>query len=45
MPESAARRVLLDENVDRQLKPLFEPGFDVRTSETRVGVGCRTERY
>lgn len=31
MPESAPRRVLLDENVDRQLKPLFDPAFDVLT--------------
>jgi hypothetical protein len=30
MPEPA-RRVILDENVDRQLKPLFDPSFDVST--------------
>lgn len=30
MPETN-RRVLLDENVDRLLKPLFAPDFDVRT--------------
>lgn len=26
-----ARRVLLDENVDRQIRPLFAPGLDVLT--------------
>lgn len=31
MPEPIARRVLLDENVDRQLQPLFGSGLDVRT--------------
>lgn len=30
MPEPA-RRVILDENVDRQLKPLSDPSFDVST--------------
>ena len=31
MSETAARRVLLGENVDRQLKPLFDARFEVRT--------------
>ena len=30
MPE-VVRRVLLDENVDRQVRPLFGPGLDVLT--------------
>ncbi len=31
MPDVAARRVLLDENVDRQLKPLFDTDLEVLT--------------
>lgn len=31
MPEPVFRRVLLDENVDRQLKPLFESDLEVLT--------------
>src|SRR5687768_7733351 len=31
MPETLLRRVLLDENIDRQLKPLFHAGLDVLT--------------
>ncbi|MEM1118607.1 MAG: DUF5615 family PIN-like protein [Bacteroidota bacterium] len=41
MPETTARRVLLDENVDRQLKPLFEADVEVLTVQEREGGGLK----
>ena len=41
MPEPAGRRVLLDENVDRQLKPLFDPGHNVLTVQERGWDGLK----
>ena len=35
MPKTGRLRVLLDENVDRQLKPLFQPDVDVLTVRER----------
>ncbi len=41
MPESALRRVLLDENVDRQLKPLFDNDLNVLTVQERGWDGLK----
>ena len=41
MPETPARRVLLDENVDRQLKPLFDGPFEVLTVQERGWGGVK----
>ena len=41
MPETAARRVLLDENVDRQLKPLFDADLEVLTVRERGWDGVK----
>ena len=35
MPDAASRRLLLDENVDRQLKPLFDAHLEVLTVQDR----------
>ena len=35
MPETTARRVLLDENVDRQLRSLFDADVEVLTVQER----------
>lgn len=41
MPDPSLRRVLLDENVDRQLKPLFDIGLRVVTVRERGWDGLR----
>lgn len=41
MPEPASRRVLLDDNVDRHLRPLFAAGLDVFTVRERGWDGLR----
>ena len=41
MLETTARRVLLDENVDRQLKPLFDADFEVLTVQERGWDGLK----
>ena len=41
MPEAPARRVLLDENVDRQLKSLFDADLDVLTVQERGWDGLK----
>ena len=41
MLEPVGRRVLLDENVDRQLKPLFDPDLDVLTVRERGWDGLK----
>ena len=42
MPEpEVVRRVLLDENVDRQIQPLFGPGLDVLTVRERRWDGLK----
>ena len=41
MPETTARRVLLDENVDRQLRPLFDAGFEVLTVQEQGWDGLK----
>jgi len=41
MPEAPLRRVLLDENVDRQLVPLFDPAFEVVTARGRGWDGLK----
>ncbi len=35
MPDATARRVLLDENVDRLIRPLFDADLDVLTVQER----------
>ena len=41
MPEASTRRVLLDENVDRQLKPLFDADFEVLTVQEQPWDGLK----
>jgi predicted nuclease of predicted toxin-antitoxin system len=41
MSEAALRRVLLDENVDRQLVPLFDSAFEVVTVRGRGWAGLK----
>ena len=41
MPEPPLRRVLLDENVDRQLKPLFDADLNVLTVQERGWDGLK----
>ena len=41
MPDAPPRRVLLDENVDRQLKPLFDADLDVSTVQERGWDGLK----
>lgn len=41
MPELPARRVLLDENVARQLKPLFDADLDVLTIREKEWDGLK----
>ena len=41
MPEVTTRRVLLDENVDRQLKPLFDTDLGVLTVQERGWGGLK----
>jgi len=41
MSEAVPRRVLLDENVDRQLVPLFDAGLEVRTVREQEWTGLK----
>lgn len=41
MPEPAARRVLLDENVDRQVKTLLDPDFTALTVQEQDWDGLK----
>lgn len=41
MPDTTTRRVLLDENLDRQLKPLFDVDFEVLTVQERGWEGLK----
>jgi predicted nuclease of predicted toxin-antitoxin system len=41
MPEVPPRRILLDENIDRQLRTLFDPAYDVATVRERGWAGLQ----
>jgi hypothetical protein len=41
MPEKTAHRILLDENVDRQLKPFFDADFEVLTAQEQGWDGLK----
>lgn len=41
MPEPKVRRVLLDENIDRMICPLFDADFEVRTVQEQGWAGLQ----